>query len=637
MKKLFRGPVAAVLAILLAAAFWPCSAFADTPAAVSGSETGASASDEYNADAPWLYYNMTEEEYYEEFEPWRAEGLTEEEYYGGSEDKPWLYYDMTEEEYYEEFEPWRATGQTEEEYYDEYYARLREESRVSLLLELGFTDTDSPNVLINGQALNFEDAKPLARGGATMVPARAALAALGADVSYDGKAKTMTVVSDDVTVVFTVGARAASVTRGGLTKEIELDEAPFIEGGAAYVPLRALAEGFDLDVYWNNYYKVAELVDKNALIAEIDGGFTVLNALLQSEASGMFMNPFAAAPHRTNVNFTAGLKADWTDEYSYYEELKGDAKLDGAFSVLSDGNGLDASGDVKLEVNGFEAFLGEIEEDPELKEIVAALGKGVPFEMILNYADAVTYFKLPLLAEIGLIRDKNAWIEARGADAGFDIEAARAAADAMAGIEELTVGNLLYWDAYEQSDPDSDYDYSYYSTYYSDFNRYESLISTARALAPFLGDAYMEKKGDVHTISLNRLELFNILRKPGGELGGVSFGYYDDYAEFLAAVPVANYTLHITEKDGAFDSMDIAANVKLKLDTYYDEEPIYVEFHCDAAAAARDVTLDYDVSVSGAQGTGALTLHMDAASEPADKTPRTAPPAGATIIPSDEL
>jgi hypothetical protein len=332
------------------------------------------------------------------------------------------------------------------------------------------------------------------------------------------------------------------------------------------------------------------------------------------------------------VNFTAGLKVDWAGEYSYYEEaIKGDATLAGAFSVLTDESGFDTSGDLKLEVNGFETFLGEREEDPELKEIVAALGKGVPFELILRYADAVAYLKLPLLAELGLIRDKNAWIEVGGAVAGFDTEAARAAAEARANIEELTVGNLLYWSAYGQ--------YIDYGDYPVFNRRYESLIFTAHAMAPFFGDEYMEKKGDVHTISLNRLELFNILRKLNNEFEGDAFGFYSDYAEFLAAVPVANYTLHITEKAGVIDAMDVAVNVKLKPDTYSDdEEPTFIEFHCGAAVTSQgDATFDYDVSVSAAQGTGAFTLHMDAASAPTDETPRVAPPTGATIIPSDEL
>jgi hypothetical protein len=606
MKKTLCRPVAAVLAALFAIALLPGVAFADPQTTPKEMPIAAPEGDlyldyEYDPDAPWLYYDMTEEAYYEEFEPWRAKGQTEDEY--------WKEYDENYEREMREYE---------------------KEMRESALLAFGFTDTDVPNVVVNGQPLNFAGAKPLTRDGVLMVPARAVFEALGAELRYDGKAKTVTAVADGTSAVFTAGERTVLVTRDGRTEKIEAAAAPFVDGAtaSAYVPLRALAGVFGLDVYWDDRYKLAEIVDKAALIAEIDADFTVLNALLQSD---LVRSP-SAGTEKTDVNFTADLEARYNPDYYYTEdasgETKGDASLAGTLNILTGRDGFDIAGDVRLTINGFEPVLGEIDQDMELGAMLDELKKGTSFEAIFNYKEAIAYLHLPILSYAAPLLDKKAWIEFGVEDDEIiaAYQAALAETEALfAKGEGLTMGNLLY---------QSFVDYGY-SGYDGDFDRSADVRRAARTLAPFLGDDYMETNGSVHTISLNRLEIFNVFGKLEEE-NRLFFMGFEDYANFLAAVPVANYTLRIAEKDGVPASVELSVNAKLK--QYYEEGDEYVEFHCDLAAEPQKARVDYSIGADmGGEGAGTFRVHADAVSAPTDKAPRTAPPAGSKIVSSDAL
>jgi hypothetical protein len=549
-------------------------------------------------------------------------------------DAPWLYYDMTEEEYYAEFEPWRAAGQSEEEYWDEYRKNYEKELREMQLRELGFTDTGIPNVIVNGQALNFTGAKPIVRDGATLIPARAVLEALGATLSYDGKAKTLTAGTGAGRVVFAVGDRTALVTEDGRTRELELAAAPFIDGAtaSAYVPLRAVAEGFGFDLYWYGDYKIAEIVDKAALIAEIDADFTVLNALLQSDL--VRIGATLDKAERTDVSLTAELEARYESDYDYESDrpIMADvsAALASTFTILADFGGFDVSGETSLLINGIEAVLGDTDEDPVLKAALDELKKGTPFDMLFRYDEADFFLRLPLLAHVHPLLDKDAWIAFRADDYGMDetaFKAARTAAkEALAGGEAITTGRLLYTAVFGRDT----------ATYYGKPGRFKALRDITLAAEPFLGDLYMEKNGDVRTINLNRLELFNVFRQFEEE--DVLYGVPTDYLDFLATVPAASYTLRITERQGAPFSAELAVHAKINTDSYRGERDTF-EFKYDLTAEPQKASTDYSITVDAPSSAveGSIRFHADAVSAETNKKPRTVPPAGSEIVSGDDL
>jgi hypothetical protein len=532
-----------------------------------------------------------------------------------------------------------------------------------LLRELGLTDmapnpdTTLPIVIANGEVLILAEAAPFVRNGAMMVPVRAVADAMGADVRYDGKTKEITVDTENASVAFTVGGQTAVSAKDGQTTEIELLVAPFIDNASAssYVPLRALAESLGFELYWDDSYKIAEIIDKEAVTAEIDAQFTVFNALYRNMREETFSQFISDEATRTDLNYTIKLNARYPrydSDYDAYDSSnvpESDLKFEAALKMLCDRNGIDMTGDMSVETNGFENIWPQ---DPETRALLDDMKKGVPFDVLINYAGDAIYLHLPILSRAEPLLSNTAWIEFRtdrDRDADFQeltdmVNMIKEEIENPENPENLTFGNMLYgFASYYYSNRVSRASvYGYpHVLILSDFSRVTYARDAAEILALFLGDEYMAKSGDVYAISLNRLELFNVFRKlaNNGNRYMRSIGVYD-YSEFLSRLPVANYTMLITEKDNAPDSIELAANVKFKPDDYYDEEASYIELHCNLAMDAVKTSVDYSLVAEENAGLAeslSLSVHADTVNMPTDETPRTKPPAGVEIISSDEL
>lgn len=81
----------------------------------------------------------------------------------------------------------------------------------------------------------------------TMLPARFVAEKLGATVEWNEEKQEVTIKSDDVTIVITIGAETALVN----DKEVELDSPAFIENDRTYTPIRFISENLGATVNWN--------------------------------------------------------------------------------------------------------------------------------------------------------------------------------------------------------------------------------------------------------------------------------------------------------------------------------------------------------------------------------------------------
>lgn len=81
----------------------------------------------------------------------------------------------------------------------------------------------------------------------TMLPARFVAEKLGATVEWNEEKQEVTIKSDDVTIVITIGAEKALVN----DKEVELDSPAFIENDRTYTPIRFISENLGATVNWN--------------------------------------------------------------------------------------------------------------------------------------------------------------------------------------------------------------------------------------------------------------------------------------------------------------------------------------------------------------------------------------------------
>ncbi len=102
-------------------------------------------------------------------------------------------------------------------------------------------------VLLNEKQIQF-DQHPIIQNGRTLVPLRAIFEAIGANVTWNEKLKTITAVYENTTIIMKVGDK--TITKNG--SKITLDVSPQIINGRTLVPARAVAESFGAKVDWNS-------------------------------------------------------------------------------------------------------------------------------------------------------------------------------------------------------------------------------------------------------------------------------------------------------------------------------------------------------------------------------------------------
>jgi hypothetical protein len=101
-------------------------------------------------------------------------------------------------------------------------------------------------VFVKGKKVPFDVEPFITPEGRTMVPLRAIVEALGADVKWDGESRLVTVIKGDVTIVLPVGSLRATVNGA----EVALDVPAVIVGNRTMVPLRFLSESLGAQVGW---------------------------------------------------------------------------------------------------------------------------------------------------------------------------------------------------------------------------------------------------------------------------------------------------------------------------------------------------------------------------------------------------
>ena len=103
-----------------------------------------------------------------------------------------------------------------------------------------------------------------------MIPLRFIAEKLGCTVSWDSDTKTATIKDGGTVVKFTEGVKTMIVD--DRIKDIPV--APVIEDDYAYVPLRALSDGLDIDVTWNEMTKTVSVYSAAAARADYNNDYS---------------------------------------------------------------------------------------------------------------------------------------------------------------------------------------------------------------------------------------------------------------------------------------------------------------------------------------------------------------------------
>ena len=116
---------------------------------------------------------------------------------------------------------------------------------------LNKTETEQRiNIFVNGIGIDYKkygNVRPVIENGRTLAPVRAVAEALGAEVAWDSQTREITISKDDIFVRMAVGENVAYVNG----TQIQLDAAPQIINDRTLVPVRFIAESFNLTVDWD--------------------------------------------------------------------------------------------------------------------------------------------------------------------------------------------------------------------------------------------------------------------------------------------------------------------------------------------------------------------------------------------------
>ena len=118
--------------------------------------------------------------------------------------------------------------------------------------------SDEITVMVLNQKVEF-DQEPVIDNGRILVPLRAIFEALNAEVYWDDATQTITAYKstafkEDIVVNLQIGSNEMTVSRTDMDedKKVVLDAPATVINGRTLVPVRAISESLECEVYWLN-------------------------------------------------------------------------------------------------------------------------------------------------------------------------------------------------------------------------------------------------------------------------------------------------------------------------------------------------------------------------------------------------
>ena len=417
---------------------------------------------------------------------------------------PYAYYEASQRKYYEVdaqtyMEDW---GMTEAEFtaemlsywFDEAANVIYQQQSIDQAIHEVGGVPGQINVLVNDRCVTFSDALPEIVNGRTMVPVRAVMEGMGAQVSYANGIATC--VLGNTTVHFAMGAGEATVEKGADIALVELDAPSYLKEGRAYVPLRFLSEVSGWDVFWDKVSRTAVVVDRESAVAALDENLTILNEAMARQ--------YAQYDLTKAYQFTC----DFAGALTLLDSISGDEtyRLNGDLSILWQGSNYEMEGSLDL---------GSL-----MDTLVAqgAIDQGdVPAEL-LPYLDELTYSAIlssegywisaPLLTYYFSLYDpdmagQTVWIDA-GSAYGMDM-ASLMALSAQLMEEGTTMGGILYDYIIASLEMNAEWMTQYDIPVYLELPN--SLAQAKTTLDVLFGDDTFTKSGSSYTWHLSTEEL----------------------------------------------------------------------------------------------------------------------------------
>ena len=381
----------------------------------------------------------------------------------------------------------------------------------------------SVNVMFNGDMVQFPDQRPVVRDDRTMVPVRAVMESMGAQVDYEAADKTVVITLNGAMTVFTVGSNAYSVTRDGQVTKGTMDCACFNLNGRVMVPIRFLAEASGYTVVWDGHHHTAVIVDEAGLAAEIDKSFTYINSIL---AARLAENQGKNQETETSFSLT----------FTFHDENGNQIPIPLSGTAVTQTNG--TAFRMKLTLDAEAAIKAIFENDLTLLDgatvslrtaLQADLTK-LSATLILDEEGSLC-FQAPLLLELlsGVPMKENQWICLGNLNQlGMDMDAL---SDGTMTVGSLVMGTMM-----------ASEDTAFYLS--------DALDIAVPMLEAVYGDEMAQKNGDSYTWNI---DLFSILLATGlAEMTAEELGD-NSLTATLTADAKGNYSLTSDWRLGAED------------------------------------------------------------------------------------
>ena len=439
------------------------------------------------------------------------------------------------------------------------------------------------NVLLNDKCIAFTDAAPEARNGRTMVPLRATLEAMGAQVDYDQATRSALVTGEKASFTHVIGSDVITRADGSTVK---MDVRSYVTpSNRTMVPVRFFSQVLGYDVFWDNGYRMAFLLDEETFAEKVDSRLTILNGYLAGNAKRFD----ASKNYREDVTLSGTVKV--------IDSIKGDRSYpySGKASVLlgKDGMSMSLSADLSGLAELLEGLAGE-----KLPEAYRAAFIKPELEAI--YGDKL-YYKSPLfdalMAKVdGTQAVSGAWYATDAVMSFGDLYESM-----YGGNEDYTVGKALYA-AMKQGDA---------NRFYESWSGTEQL---AAAAVEMFGDETFTKSGSSYKWHFDKETLASLLMEAGMDAETVP--------GFIAGIGIDELSIDMTLRS------DGSAEVKCVL-AVEDGETTACRIDFAFAGNNSRATAKGTVQVRNLCD---LTFSTTVSVRATDEKPLTAPPAGTTVI-----
>lgn len=128
--------------------------------------------------------------------------------------------------------------------------------------------TDEIHIIYNDSVVHYDDVKPVNRNDRVMIPFRAALETMGANVDYDDATRTVTATKDDTTISFVLMDDTINIDKNGEKSQITMDAPMIIENDRTLVPIRFMSNALGMQVGWDGNSETVVIADYDNFVDE---------------------------------------------------------------------------------------------------------------------------------------------------------------------------------------------------------------------------------------------------------------------------------------------------------------------------------------------------------------------------------